>query len=191
VLLDFWTYCCINCIHIVPELKKLEKKYANELVVIGVHSAKFLNEKDSQNIRQAILRYEIEHPVVNDSDFNIWSSYGVRAWPTLALIDPEGYVVGAYSGEGNYEDIDAAITQLISDYRSKGKLNEQPLKLVLERQKFVNEELSFPAKVLADKTGGRLFITDSNHNRIVVTNLNVELIDLIGNGVARSIARYS
>ena len=142
VLLDFWTYCCINCIHIVPELKKLETKYANELVVIGVHSAKFLNEKDSQNIRQAILRYEIEHPVVNDSDFTIWSNYGVRAWPTLALIDPEGYVVAAFSGEGNFENMDAAIGQLVSDYRAKGKLNEQPLKLVLERQKFVSEELT-------------------------------------------------
>jgi DNA-binding beta-propeller fold protein YncE len=182
VLLDFWTYCCINCIHIVPELKKLEAKYPNELVVIGVHSAKFLNEKDSQNIRQAILRYEIEHPVVNDSDFSIWSNYGVRAWPTLALVDPEGYVCNAFSGEGNYEAIDAAIGQLITDYRAKGKLNEQPLKLVLERGKVVNEELSFPAKVIADKTNNRLFISDSNHNRIVVTSLTGEVLDVIGNG---------
>src|SRR6266480_3763199 len=101
VLLDFWTYGCINCMHIIPDLKKLEHKYANELVVIGVHSAKFENEKESDNIRRIILRYEIEHPVVNDADFAIWRSYGVNAWPTQVLIDPAGYVVGSISGEGN------------------------------------------------------------------------------------------
>src|SRR6266849_3212255 len=72
VLLDFWTYGCINCMHIIPDLKKLEKKYPNELVVIGVHSAKFENEKDTENIRRIVLRYEIEHPIVNDADFAIW-----------------------------------------------------------------------------------------------------------------------
>ena len=95
VLLDFWTYGCINCIHIIPDLKKLEAKYANELVVIGVHSAKFQNEKETENIRRIILRYEIEHPVYNDAEFAVWQSYGVRAWPTQVLIDPAGYVVGA------------------------------------------------------------------------------------------------
>src|SRR5712664_4546753 len=91
VLLDFWTYGCINCMHIIPDLKRLEAKYANQLVVIGVHSAKFKNEKDTENIRHIILRYELEHPVYNDSNFSVWQSYGVRAWPTQVLIDPAGY----------------------------------------------------------------------------------------------------
>src|ERR1043166_2986471 len=82
VLLDFWTYGCINCMHIIPDLKRLEKKYPNELVVIGVHSAKYENEKSEENIRRIIVRYELEHPVVNDADFAIWQSYGVHAWPT-------------------------------------------------------------------------------------------------------------
>src|SRR5204863_4211985 len=99
VLLDFWTLCCINCIHIMPDLAKLEKKYPNELVVIGVHSAKFENEKDTENIRRIILRYEIEHPIVNDADFKIWNAYAVDAWPTRYLIDPGGYVIGKLSGE--------------------------------------------------------------------------------------------
>ncbi|MBA2340616.1 MAG: redoxin domain-containing protein, partial [Pyrinomonadaceae bacterium] len=103
VLLDFWTYGCINCIHIIPDLKRLEAKYPNNLVAIGVHSAKFENEKESDNIRRIILRYEIEHPVVNDADFAIWRSYTVSAWPTQILIDPSGYVIGKVSGEGNYE----------------------------------------------------------------------------------------
>src|SRR5919108_6205748 len=103
VLLDFWTYGCINCIHIIPDLKRLEAKYPNELVVIGVHSAKFENEKDTENIRRIILRYEIEHPIVNDADFKIWNAYAVDAWPTRYLIDPAGYIIGRLSGEGGYE----------------------------------------------------------------------------------------
>src|SRR5688500_19123369 len=74
VLLDFWTYGCINCIHIIPDLKKLEEKYARQLVVIGVHSAKFENEKQTENIRRIILRYEIEHTVDNDADVTVWQS---------------------------------------------------------------------------------------------------------------------
>src|SRR5690242_14375309 len=87
VLLDFWTLCCINCIHTLPDLARLEKKYAHQLVVIGVHSAKFANERDSESIRKAILRYEISHPVVNDARMKIWRTYDVNSWPTLALID--------------------------------------------------------------------------------------------------------
>ena len=76
--------------NVFPQLRKLEHKYADELAVVGVHSAKFSGEKDTANLRQAVLRYEIEHPVVNDSDFNVWRSYAVRAWPTFMFIDPEG-----------------------------------------------------------------------------------------------------
>ena len=90
VLIDFWTYCCINCIHVLPDLKYLEEKYADELVVIGCHSAKFDNEKDTEAIRRAIVRYEIEHPVINDSEMIVWRKMGARSWPTLVLIDPEG-----------------------------------------------------------------------------------------------------
>jgi DNA-binding beta-propeller fold protein YncE len=180
VLLDFWTYGCINCIHIIPDLKKLEAKYARELVVIGVHSAKFQNEKETENIRRIILRYEIEHPVYNDSEYAVWSNYGVRAWPTQVLIDPAGYVVGAVSGEGNYEVIDQAIAKLVEEFRKRGELNEQPLNLVLERAKVGDLPLAFPGKILADAAGDRLFIADSNHNRIVVTKLDGTLVDTIG-----------
>ena len=172
VLLDFWTYGCINCIHIIPDLKKLEEKYANQLVVIGVHSAKFENEKQTENIRRIILRYEIEHPVYNDADFKVWHSYGVRAWPTQILIDPAGYVIGSISGEGNYDAIDQAIGKAVDDFRKRGELNEEPLKLTLERAKVGDLPLAFPGKILADAKGDRLFIADSNHNRIVITKLD-------------------
>jgi DNA-binding beta-propeller fold protein YncE len=184
VLLDFWTYGCINCIHIIPDLKRLEAKYPRELLVIGVHSAKFDNEKETENIRRIIMRYEIEHPVYNDADFKVWQSYGVRAWPTQILIDPAGYVIGAVSGEGNYELIDQAVAKTVEDFRKRGELNEEPLRLSLERAKVGDLPLAFPGKVLADAASNRLFIADSNHNRIVITKLDGTLLETVGTGTA-------
>jgi thiol-disulfide isomerase/thioredoxin len=178
VLLDFWTYCCINCMHVIPDLKKLEAKYPDELVVIGVHSAKFTNEKDSDNIRQAILRYGIQHPVVNDSEFRIWRSYGVRSWPTLVVVNPDGYVAGSLSGEGNYEILDKVISTLIEEFSKQDKIDRTPLKLVLEKSKAPETLLSFPGKVIAN--GERLFISDSDNNRIIITNLDGNVTGVIG-----------
>jgi thiol-disulfide isomerase/thioredoxin len=185
VLLDFWTYCCINCMHVIPDLKKLEKKYPNELVVIGVHSAKFNGERDTDNIRQAILRYEIEHPVVNDAAMEIWQQYTVRAWPTLVLIDPAGKEVGRISGEGVYEPLDAAITKVIKTFDARKQLDRRPLNLRLESHRAPKSLLRFPGKVLADEKSGQLFISDSNHNRIVVSSLDDHSVrEVIGDGEA-------
>ncbi len=180
VLLDFWTYCCINCMHIIPDLKKLEAKYPKELVVIGVHAAKFTNERETENIRQAILRYELEHPVVVDSNLAIWQAYGVRAWPTLVLIDQEGYIVGSDTGEGHYEILDKIIGEFASLYRANNPANEKPLPLSLEKDKQAASFLSFPGKILA--TQNRLYIADSNHNRIVITDLKGNVLDVAGSG---------
>jgi thiol-disulfide isomerase/thioredoxin len=182
VLLDFWTYGCVNCMHVIPDLRRLEEKYSKELVVIGVHSAKFENEKETENIRRIILRYGIEHPVVNDADFRIWHAYAVDAWPTLVVIDPAGYVVGEVAGEGHYEVLDRVIGQLVEDARKRGALDERPLKLALERAKVGDLPLAFPGKILADERGDRLFIADSNHNRVVVTRLDGTLLEVIGSG---------
>lgn len=182
VILDFWTYCCINCMHILPDLKYLEQKYPNQLVVIGVHHPKFDNEHDSQNIREAILRYEIEHPVVNDSDSTIGRNFNFSSWPTLVLIDPEGKYVGHQPGEGNRELFDNVIAKMITYHRAKGTLDETPVSFHLEREKQAPTPLRYPGKVLADPAGGRLFISDSNHNRLVVTTLEGKLIETIGSG---------
>ena len=184
VLLDFWTYGCINCIHIIPDLKKLEAKYADNLVVIGVHSAKFTNEGDTENIRQIILRYGIEHPIANDANFKIWEQYAVSAYPTQVVIDPAGYAIGAAVGEGNAEGLDKLIGETVEDFRKKGLLDEKPLKFALERARVGDLPLAFPGKVLADAASDRLFISDSNHNRIVVTDLSGKFIETIGNGKA-------
>lgn len=184
VLLDFWTYGCINCIHIIPDLKKLEAKYGNQLVVIGVHSAKFENEGETENIRKVILRYGVEHPVVNDADFKIWDSYAVRAYPTQVLIDPAGYISGRFVGEGHFEDINKAVGETVAEFRKKGTLDETPLEFALERAKVGDLPLAFPGKVLADAKTKRLFIADSNHNRIVVTDFEGKLLETIGSGEA-------
>lgn len=182
VLLDFWTYCCINCMHILPELKKLEHAYPNELVVIGVHSAKFETEQDSNNITEAVLRYEIEHPVVNDAKHMIWQKFFVNSWPSLRLIDPEGFVVAEHGGEIDFETLDAFFKRALPYYRKNKLLDTTPLRFDLARDSAEETPLRFPGKVLADEASGRLFIADSNHNRIVVTTLAGKLIDVIGSG---------
>ncbi len=183
VILDFWTLCCINCIHVLPDFAKLEKKYANELVVIGVHSAKFDNEKDTDSIRKAILRYEIEHPVVNDADHKIWDKYEVDAWPTVVVIDPEGNLVGYTSGEGNYELLDVVVGKLVEEHKKKKTLDETPIRFDLAKYRESGDTpLFFPGKVLADEKGKRLFIADSTHHRIVVTDLQGNKTCVIGTG---------
>jgi thiol-disulfide isomerase/thioredoxin len=183
VVLDFWTLCCINCMHVLPDLARLEKKYPNELVVIGVHTAKFENEKSTESIRKAILRYEVGHPVVNDAEQRIWESYGSRSWPTLCLIDPEGYLVARGSGEGLYDVLDNEIARLIKIHKAKKTLNEKPLKFQLARlQENGDSPLFFPGKVLADAASKRLFVADSTHHRIVVTALDGKKIAVAGNG---------
>jgi thiol-disulfide isomerase/thioredoxin len=184
VLLDFWTYCCINCMHVLPDLKALERKYPKELVVIGVHSAKFDNEKETENIRRAIMRYEIEHPVINDADMVVWRKFHVNAWPSIAVIDPEGYWCGNLSGElGEIrEPFEKLLDRIIAFHKAKGTLDESPVHFALEREKVAETPLRFPGKVLADQQGNRLFISDSNHNRIVVTGLDGKLQQIIGSG---------
>jgi thiol-disulfide isomerase/thioredoxin len=180
VLVDFWTYCCINCIHVIPDLKRLEKEFPNELVVIGVHSGKFKAEGKTDNIRQAILRYRIEHPVVNDAEYKIWNGWGVRSWPTLALFEPTGKLHYAKAGEGAYETFEPKIKALIRKYRDV--LDRKPRHFRLERHKGGEKGLAFPGKVLADAARDRLFVADSGHNRIIVATLDGTVLDVAGSG---------
>jgi thiol-disulfide isomerase/thioredoxin len=182
VLLDFWTYGCINCLHILPDLKKLERKYPNELVVIGVHSAKFANEGEGANIRNAIMRYNIEHPVLVDKEMHVWNSFGVNAWPTFVLIDPAGNVVGQVAGEGNFGVLDNTISRVAKQFRQSGKLDVTPVKFALEAATVAATPLRYPGKVLTDAASNRLFIADTNHNRIVISDLNGNVKAVAGSG---------
>ena len=179
VLLDFWTYGCINCMHNFPGLKQLEAEYPDELVVIGVHSAKFQNEGETENIRQIILRYDLEHAVVNDNQFLVWNTWGARAWPTLVLIDPRGNVVGGHSGEGVYPIFKPVIDSLVSEFDQLGLLDRTSLELRLEKEGLPSTVLAFPGKVLADPDRGRLFVADTNHHRIIVADLTTGEIEAV------------
>jgi thiol-disulfide isomerase/thioredoxin len=184
VLLDFWTYGCINCMHILPGLRRLEEKYRDELVVIGVHSAKFANERKSENLRRILVRYDIDHPVASDPEFAIWNTYGARAWPTLVLIDPEGYVVASASGEGHLDELDRAIAAVIRVFDERNLIDRRPLAVSLERERLKTSTLAFPGKVLADEAGSRLFIADSNHHRVLIATLEGRVLDTAGAGAA-------
>lgn len=184
VLLDFWTYCCINCMHILPDLAQLEKEFPNELVVIGVHSAKFEGEKDTENIREAVLRYQIEHPVVNDGAMAIWQNYGVRAWPTRVLVDPEGNYLGSLSGEGRLEVFRGIITKLVAYHEAKGTLDRTPLHFQLEEYGQKPTPLRFPGKVVVDAASGRMAIADSGHHRLVIADRDGNVEHVVGDGIA-------
>ena len=166
--------------HIFPQLRRLERKYAEELMVIGVHSAKFPNEKEKENLYKAVKRCELEHPVVNDAEFQVWQEYACRAWPTMMFIDPEGKVIGKHEGEMSYEDMDRLLGQMVAEFDEQGQLDRKPVAIAREPEP--TTPLSFPGKVLADETGDRLFIADTNHNRIVVASLAGKVTAVIGSG---------
>ncbi|MGI9646926.1 MAG: thioredoxin-like domain-containing protein [Acidimicrobiia bacterium] len=183
VLLDFWTYGCINCIHIIPDLKRLEDEFADELVVIGVHSAKFVNEAETDNIRDVVLRYGVEHPVVNDRDFAIWNSWGANAWPTTVLIDPAGNVVGGHSGEGVYEVTAPVIEVLVAEFEFNGGLDRTPIEFAREVDGRPETILSYPGKVFVDPSSGTLYVADTGHHRIVAADpASGEVLEVYGRG---------
>ncbi|GGK83742.1 thioredoxin-like domain-containing protein [Rufibacter glacialis] len=177
VLLDFWTFGCINCQHLLPDLKRLEEEFPQELVVIGVHSAKFEAEKQTNAIRQAILKFGITHPVVNDADFQVWKQYAVNAWPTVALIDPEGKVVGQRSGEGIYDIIKPHIEDLIQTFGDRIERKRFPFKSEFGEAGV----LRFPSKLIADDQG-HLFLSDSGNNRILQLNSQGQVLEVFGSG---------
>ncbi|EPS53159.1 NHL repeat-containing protein [Clostridium botulinum A1 str. CFSAN002368] len=177
ILLDFWTFCCINCIHVIEDLKYLEEKYKNKLQVIGVHSPKFKYEKNSKAILNAMKKYGINHPVVNDKNKSIWDSYTVNAWPTFILIDPEGYAFAMVSGEGNRELLDQIIGDTIEYFDN---INWSDKNIILEN-KCEKEEYIYPSKISINENGLIAF-SEKGKNRIVILDQNLEKIKIIGSG---------
>ncbi|KVH92080.1 HAD-like domain-containing protein [Cynara cardunculus var. scolymus] len=184
VLLDFWTYCCINCMHVLPDLEFLEKKYKDmPFTVVGVHSAKFDNEKDLEAIRNAVLRYGITHPVVNDGDMYMWRELGINSWPTFAIIGPTGKLLAQLAGEGRRKDLDDLVEAALIFYGRRKSLDTTPIPLSLEKDndpRLLKSPLKFPGKLAVDVFNKRLFISDSNHNRIVVTDLDGNFLVQVG-----------
>ena len=180
VLLDFWTYGCINCIHVIPQLRELERGFADELAVIGVHAGKFRAERLTSNIAQAARRYGVEHPIVNDRQFRIWRAYDVGAWPTMVLIDAHGRLVASLPGEFVADDLAPTIADLIREAGSD--LNRAPLPVQMPPES--DTLLRFPSKVLA-VSRERVFVADTGHNRILelsVAGERAQVVRQIGSG---------
>ncbi|WP_354700310.1 Thiol-disulfide oxidoreductase ResA [Paraconexibacter sp. AEG42_29] len=181
VLLDFWTTGCVNCQHVAEELRALERRYAEVLIVIGVHSPKFPHERDADVVRAAVARMRVEHPVLSDPALRLWDAYAVRAWPTLVLIDAAGRVALTVAGEGHDEQLASAIDVLIAEAEAAGVLRRGPLALTPVAGG--TGELAFPGKVaVGDGAGGdvRLAVADSGHDRVLVTTLGGEVLHELG-----------
>ena len=164
VLLDFWTFCCINCLHVLDELRPLEEKYADVLVTIGVHSPKFAHEADPVALAAAVERYGVDHPVLDDPELTTWMQYAVRAWPTLVVVDPEGYVVAQLSGEGHAHSLDTLVAELVATHEAKGTLHRGDGPYVAPPPP--DTQLRFPGKVLP-LPGGTFLVSDAGHHSLV------------------------
>ncbi|XP_055031972.2 NHL repeat-containing protein 2 isoform X1 [Misgurnus anguillicaudatus] len=182
VMLDFFTYCCINCMHILPDLHQLEQSYSVEdgLVVIGVHSAKFPNEKVLENVRSAVLRYDITHPVVNDSDARLWQDLEVSCWPTLVLLGPRGNLLFSLVGEGHRERIFLFTAAALKHYREKGLLKNHSVGIKLYKDSLPPSILSFPGKIAMDPCSKRLVIADTGHHRVLVVSNTGQVLHAVG-----------
>lgn len=181
VILDFWTFCCINCIHLLPQLAEVERQFPDEVMVIGVHSAKFPAERAGGSLRSAIQRHEVEHPVINDEDLDIWGRYAIRAWPTLLFIDPNGRIIGRHEGEISAAALVEIVRNLVERYDADGLIDRTPIPGLRPMERPAST-LSFPGKVLADAQSDRLIIADSGHHRIIVSALDGTAPQIIGSG---------
>ena len=167
--------------HILPQLRRLEKKYADSLFVIGVHSAKFDTERATENVRAAVNRYNVNHPVVNDVELQVMSAFAARAWPTLMFVDPEGKVIGRHEGEFQFEAMDRVLTAMVEEFDRAGVLDRAPVPFKYGSESESHGALSFPGKVLVGDDG-KLFIADSNHHRVIVAGEDGMITEIIGNG---------
>ncbi|MGH8893938.1 MAG: NHL domain-containing thioredoxin family protein [Actinomycetes bacterium] len=195
VLIDFWTFCCINCLHVLDELRPLEEKYADVLVTVGVHSPKFAHEADPDALAAAVERYSVHHPVLDDPDLATWQAYIARAWPTLVLVDPEGYVVAQLSGEGHGHALDRAVADLVAEHDAKGTLHRGEGPYV--PPPLPDTELRFPGKILA-LPGGTYLVSDSGHHSLAELGVDGQtVVRRIGSGGrgladgAAAVARFS
>ncbi|MFF7143606.1 NHL domain-containing thioredoxin family protein [Streptomyces nodosus] len=181
VVVDFWTFCCINCLHVLDELRELEEKHRDTVVIIGVHSPKFVHEAEHQAVVDAVERYGVEHPVLDDPELATWKQYAVRAWPTLVVIDPEGYVVAQHAGEGHAHAIARLVEELEEEHAAKGTLRRGDGPYVAPEPEPTT--LRFPGKALL-LPSGNLLVSDTTRHQLVELAADGEtVVRRIGSGV--------
>ncbi|WP_406343625.1 NHL domain-containing thioredoxin family protein [Streptomyces sp. NBC_00648] len=181
VILDFWTFCCINCLHVLDELRELEEKHRDTVVIIGVHSPKFVHEADHQAVVDAVERYQVHHPVLDDPELATWKQYAVRAWPTLVVIDPEGYIVGQHAGEGHAHAIAKLVEELEAEHAAKGTLRRGDGPYVPPEPEAT--DLRFPGKALVLPGSGNFLVSDSTRHQLVELEPDGEtVVRRIGDG---------
>ncbi|MEU6094390.1 NHL domain-containing thioredoxin family protein [Streptomyces sp. NPDC047079] len=181
VILDFWTFCCINCLHVLDELRELEEKHRDTVVIIGVHSPKFVHEAEHQAVVDAVERYGVEHPVLDDPELATWKQYAVRAWPTLVVIDPEGYVVAQHAGEGHAHAIARLVEELEREHAAKGTLRRGDGPYVAPEPEPTT--LRFPGKALALPSGTFLVSDTTRHQLVELAADGETVVRRIGSGV--------
>lgn len=180
VVLDFWTFCCINCLHVLDELRDLEEKHRDTVVVIGVHSPKFVHEAEHQAVVDAVERYGVEHPVLDDPELATWKQYAVRAWPTLVVIDPEGYVVAQHAGEGHAHAIERLVEELETEHEAKGTLRRGDGPYVPPEPEPTT--LRFPGKALRLPSGTFLVSDTTRHQLVELAEDAETVVRRIGSG---------
>jgi thiol-disulfide isomerase/thioredoxin len=171
VLLDFWTFCCVNCLHVLDELRPVEERFREELVVIGVHSPKFAHEGEPAAVEAAVERYAVHHAVLDDPELVTWNAYTARAWPTLVVVDPEGYVVASMSGEGHGPGIARLVEELVAEHGAKGTLRRGDAPYAPPPP--AASALRFPGKV-ALLPDGSFVVSDTAHHQVVQLEPDLE-----------------
>ncbi|MCL2788232.1 MAG: redoxin domain-containing protein, partial [Micrococcales bacterium] len=185
VILDFWTLCCVNCLHVIDELRPLEAAYPDELVIVGVHSPKFAYEGEMATVQAAVERYDVRHPVLVDSEHATWRAYGAKAWPTLVVIDPEGFLVAHMAGEGHGPALDAIVRDVVGRAEREGRLRRGLGPWV--PPPVAPSDLRFPSKAIwsptpTDDGGPRLLIADAGHHSLAEMTVDGTLLRRICTG---------
>lgn len=185
VILDFWTFCCINCMHVLPTLARVEARFPDTVAVIGVHSPKFAAERDPANVAAAVRRYRIRHPVIHDPDMTLWKEYAVRAWPTLVFVAPDGSVLGSSSGEPDPDKLIGFIEEQLASFESQGAMKPSPFPFAAPAAH--DGRFAYPGKVKPVRLPGGAWgwaVADAGHHQIALLDSEAREVTRYGDGCA-------
>ena len=179
-LIYFWTFDCVNCVNLIADLAWLENRYHDGLCVIGVHTPKYTGQRDARTVLKAVNRHRLRHPVASDPGFVLWQQFGVRAWPSVVLLDAEGRLAGLYTGEGRRQEIDRRVASLLDEATQRDIRIYEPWPAVSRPEPRL--PLAFPARVIANDR--HLYVADTAHHRVLETTHEGRVLRQFGSGNA-------